>query len=93
MPHLDTLELVHSWLSHHGLPSSSISMTHGGSWLKLTGVPMLQANQLLGVSHQVYWGVGVINSMILHTVGYGLPTVLNAHCYGMTCERLLYSYD
>ena len=36
VPHQDTLKLVHSWLSHHSLPSSSILMTHGGSSLKLT---------------------------------------------------------
>ena len=78
-PHPDTIELVHSWLSHHGLPSSSISMIHGGSWLKPTGVPVSQANKLLGASYQVYRGVGAINSTILRTVGYGLPAVLHAH--------------
>ncbi|KAI9449670.1 hypothetical protein BJY52DRAFT_226396 [Lactarius psammicola] len=29
--HPDTLELVNSWLEHHGMPSSSVSSTHGGS--------------------------------------------------------------
>ncbi|KAH9054643.1 peptidase S8/S53 domain-containing protein [Lactarius vividus] len=29
-PHPDTLELVTSWLAHHGVRPSSISMTHGG---------------------------------------------------------------
>ena len=78
-PHPDTLELVHLWLSHHGLSSSSISMTHSRSWFKLTGVPVSQANQLLGALYQVYRGVGAINSMILLMVGYGLPAVLHVH--------------
>lgn len=38
-PHPDTLELVHSWFAHHSVDSSSISTTHGGSWLTVTGVP------------------------------------------------------
>ena len=80
-PHPDTLELVHSWLSHHGLPSSSISMTlaRGGSWLKLTGVPVSQANQLLGASYQLYRDAKATNSTIIRTVGYALPAVLHAH--------------
>ncbi|KAI9453713.1 hypothetical protein BJY52DRAFT_1189412 [Lactarius psammicola] len=36
-PHPDTLELVHSWLEYRGIPSSSVSVTRGGSSLKLTG--------------------------------------------------------
>jgi tripeptidyl-peptidase-1 len=37
-PHPDTLELIDSWLEHHGVPSSSVSTSHGGSWLTVTGV-------------------------------------------------------
>ncbi|KAH9038823.1 hypothetical protein EDB84DRAFT_1478556 [Lactarius hengduanensis] len=36
-PHPDTPELVHSWFVHHSVKSSSISTTHGGSWLTVTG--------------------------------------------------------
>ncbi|KAH9032876.1 hypothetical protein EDB85DRAFT_1164303 [Lactarius pseudohatsudake] len=35
-----------------------ISTTHGGSWLMLTGVPVSQANELLGASYQLYWYSG-----------------------------------
>ncbi|KAH9023119.1 subtilisin-like protein [Lactarius hengduanensis] len=34
-PRPETLELVNSWLEHHGISSSSVSMTHGGNTLKL----------------------------------------------------------
>ncbi|KAI9450054.1 subtilisin-like protein [Lactarius psammicola] len=49
-PHPDTLELVHSWLGHHNVPFSSVSVTHGGSSLTLAGVPISRANSLLGAS-------------------------------------------
>ncbi|KAH8986031.1 subtilisin-like protein [Lactarius hatsudake] len=78
-PHPDTLDLINSWLGHHAVPSSSISTTHGGSWLKLTGIPVSQANELLGASYQVYRRIGTNDSSILRTVGYGLPSVLRAH--------------
>ncbi len=80
-PHPETLELVNSWLEHHGVSSSSISTTHGGSWLTLTGVPVFQANELLGASYQLYQHAGT-NDTILRTVGYALPTVLHTH----TCK-------
>jgi tripeptidyl-peptidase-1 len=79
-PHPETLELVHSWFSHHGIPSSSISTTHGGGWLTLTGVPVSQANQLLGATYQLYRYAGTNDSTpILRTVGYALPAVLHTH--------------
>ncbi|KAH9073470.1 subtilisin-like protein [Lactarius deliciosus] len=78
-PHPDTLDLINSWLRHHAVPSSSVSTTHGGSWLKLTGIPVSQANELLGASYQVYRRIGTNDSSILRTVGYGLPSVLHAH--------------
>ncbi|KAI9451810.1 subtilisin-like protein [Lactarius psammicola] len=77
-PHPDTLELVHSWLAHHGVQSSSISTSHGGSWLTVTGVPVSRANEILGASYQLYRHAGT-NNTILRTVGYALPTVLHAH--------------
>ncbi|KAH8988390.1 subtilisin-like protein [Lactarius akahatsu] len=77
-PHSDTLELVYSWLEHHGVPSSSVSMTHGGSWLTLTGIPVIQANDLLGASYRVYQHAET-KDRILRTVGYALPAVLHGH--------------
>ncbi|KAH9067996.1 subtilisin-like protein [Lactarius deliciosus] len=77
-PHSDTLELVNSWLEHHGVPSSSVSTTHGGSWLTLTGIPVTQANDLLGASYRVYQHTET-KDRILRTVGYALPAVLHGH--------------
>jgi len=78
-PHPDTLELINSWLEHHDVPSSSISTTHGGSWLTLTGVPVSQANKLLGASYQLYRHAGTNDTTILRTIGYALPAVLHTH--------------
>ncbi|KAF8267612.1 peptidase S8/S53 domain-containing protein [Lactarius quietus] len=78
-PHQDTLDLVHSWLEYHNIPSSSISMTRGGSLLTLAGVPVSRANGLLGASYQLYKHTGTNDTAILRTVGYSLPTVLHAH--------------
>jgi len=77
-PHPDTLELVHSWLGHYSVPSSSVSVAHGGSSLMLAGVPISQANNLLGASYQLYRHVET-NETVLRTVGYSLPAALHAH--------------
>ncbi|KAI9448945.1 subtilisin-like protein [Lactarius psammicola] len=77
-PHPHTLELVRSWFDHHGVPSSSISTTHGGGWLTVTGMPVSQANKLLGASYQVYQHTET-KDRIVRTVGYALPAVLHAH--------------
>ncbi|KAH8997764.1 subtilisin-like protein [Lactarius hatsudake] len=77
-PGPDTLELVHSWLGHHSVPSESVSVTHGGSSLTLTGVPISQANNLLGASYQLYRHVET-NETIIRTIGYSLPATLHAH--------------
>ncbi|KAI9448987.1 subtilisin-like protein [Lactarius psammicola] len=77
-PHPDTIELVNSWLEHYGVPSSSVSTSHGGSWLTLTGVPVSQANDLLGTSYQLYQHVET-KDCVLRTLGYALPEVLHAH--------------
>ncbi|KAF8270541.1 peptidase S8/S53 domain-containing protein [Lactarius quietus] len=78
MPHPDTLELVHSWLKYNGVLPSSVSMTHGGGWLTLTGVSVSKANDLLGASYQLYRHTKT-NETILRTVGYSLPAALHLH--------------
>ncbi|KAH9045018.1 subtilisin-like protein [Lactarius hengduanensis] len=77
-PHPDTLELVTSWLAHHGVQPSSISTTHGGAWLTVSNVLVSQANQMLGASYQLYRHAKV-NDTIIRTVSYALPNVLHAH--------------
>ncbi|KAI9442650.1 subtilisin-like protein [Lactarius indigo] len=71
-----TIELVNSWLEHHGVPPSSVSMTHCGTTLTLSGVSIIQANALLGTSYQLYRHVKT-NETIIRTVGYALPAVLH----------------
>ncbi|KAH9062408.1 subtilisin-like protein [Lactarius vividus] len=71
-----TFELVNSWLEYHGVPSSSISMTHGGTTLTLSGVSIIQANALLGASYQLYRHVET-NETVVRTIGYALPTALH----------------
>ncbi|KAH8982165.1 subtilisin-like protein [Lactarius hatsudake] len=78
-PHTHTLELIHSWLAHHGIPIESISTSHGGGWLTLAGIPVSQANKLLGASYQLYRHTGTNDTTILRTVGYALPAVLHTH--------------
>ncbi|KAH8980796.1 subtilisin-like protein [Lactarius akahatsu] len=77
-PHPDTLELVTSWLAHHGVRPSSISTTHGGAWLTVSNVLVSQANEILGASYQLYRHAKV-NDTIIRTVSYALPDVLHAH--------------
>ena len=77
-PHPDSLELVFSWLKYNGVPSSSISPTNGDSWLTVIGVPVSQANTLLGASYEIYYHTST-NETILRTVGYALPAALHVH--------------
>ncbi|KAH9071520.1 subtilisin-like protein [Lactarius deliciosus] len=77
-PHPDTVQLVHSWLEHHRVTSSSVSVTHGGSFLTVTGVSVSQANDLIGASYQLYAHTGT-NETIVRTLGYSLPVVLHGH--------------
>ncbi|KAF8266325.1 subtilisin-like protein [Lactarius quietus] len=78
-PHRDTLDLVNSWLKHHGIPRSSISVSLGGGWLTVVAVPVSQANEMLGASYQLYRKSGTNDTSILRTIGYKLPEVLQKH--------------
>ncbi|KAH9064565.1 subtilisin-like protein [Lactarius vividus] len=82
-PHPDTLELVTSWLTHHGVPPTSISTTHGGGWLTVNNVLVSRANEMLGASYQLYRHAEV-NDTIIRTVSYALPEVLHAHIQAVT---------
>ena len=76
-PRPGTFELVDSWLRHHGVPSSSVSLTHAGTTLALNGVSVIQANALLGTSYQLYRHVET-NEIIVRTIRYSLPAALHA---------------
>ncbi|KAH9010435.1 subtilisin-like protein [Lactarius pseudohatsudake] len=77
-PHPYTVQLVHSWLEHHRVTFSSVSVTHGGSFLTVTAVSVSQANDLLGASYQLYTHTKT-NETIVRTLGYSLPVVLHGH--------------
>ena len=77
-PHQYTSEIVGSWLKHHGILSSSVSVTHGGNWLTITDVSVSKANELLGASYQLYRHAET-NETIIRTVGYSLPVALHGH--------------
>jgi tripeptidyl-peptidase-1 len=77
-PHPDTLELVGSWLACHEVPSTAVSITHGGSWLTVYNVPLTQANALLGATYQRYRHIET-NETIIRTISYALPAALHEH--------------
>ncbi|KAH9160723.1 subtilisin-like protein [Lactarius sanguifluus] len=77
-PHPDTVQFVHSWLEHHRVTSSSVSVTHGGSFLTVAAVSVSQANDLLGASYRLYTHTKT-NETIVRTLGYSLPVVLHGH--------------
>ncbi|KAH8983147.1 subtilisin-like protein [Lactarius hatsudake] len=60
------------------IPSSSTSMTLGGSWLRVISVSVSQANRILGASYQLYQHVET-NDTVLRTISYSLPEVLHGH--------------
>ncbi|KAH9052983.1 subtilisin-like protein [Lactarius deliciosus] len=79
MPHPHSLELVKSWLNFHSVLPSSISVSHGGNWLTLTGVSVSKANDLLGASYQLYRHAET-KEVVIRTVSYSLPAALHGHC-------------
>ncbi|KAF8258312.1 subtilisin-like protein [Lactarius quietus] len=78
-PHRDTMDLVSSWFEYHGIPRSSISVSHGGGWLTVAAVPVFRANEMLGASYQLYQQSGTNDTSILRTLRYSLPAVLQNH--------------
>ncbi|KAF8259769.1 Pro-kumamolisin, activation domain-containing protein [Lactarius quietus] len=75
--HPDTLELVYSWLAHHGVQPSSISRTHGRGWLTVGNVPVSKADEILGATYRLYRYAGTNDRAIIRTVSYSLPKVLH----------------
>ncbi|KAF8258720.1 subtilisin-like protein [Lactarius quietus] len=78
-PNSYTLELINAWLEHHYVPPASILMTHGGGWLTVIGIPVSQANKMLGASYQIYRISGTNDTKILRTISYALPAALHPH--------------
>ena len=76
-PSPETVELVCAWLAHNGIPSS-ISRTHGGTWLMVSDLRVSQACQLIDTSYQLYQHIKT-NETIIRTVGSSLPDVPHTH--------------
>ena len=77
-PSPDTLQLVGSWLAHYEVPSSAVSITHGGNWLTIFNVPLTKANALLGAEYQIYHHAET-NESVTRTTSYALPAALHEH--------------
>ena len=77
-PSPDTVDLVSAWLEDNGIRSSSISRTHGGTWISVFHLRVTEASELLGASYQLYRNMKT-NETIIRTVGYSLPEVLHRH--------------
>jgi tripeptidyl-peptidase-1 len=77
-PHPDTLELVGTWLAHHEVPSSAVSIAHGGNWLTIYNLPLTKANALLGAEYQFYRHAET-NETVIRTISYALPAVLHEY--------------
>ncbi|KAF8262652.1 peptidase S8/S53 domain-containing protein [Lactarius quietus] len=65
-------------LEYYGVLPSTILTKHGGSQVTLIGIPVSQANDLLGASYQLYHHIGT-NTTVLRTLSYGLPGALFEH--------------
>ena len=77
-PHPDALEQLGSWLEHHDVPASAVSVTHGGGWLTIKDVPLTKANALLDASYQTYRHTET-DEAVIRTVGYSLPAALHEY--------------
>ena len=53
-------------------------MMYTGNWLKVTTVPVIQANELLGASYELFRHTET-NETILRTIRYALPAELHVH--------------
>ena len=77
-PHPDALELLGSWFEHHDVPTSAVSVTHGGGWLTIKDLPLTKANALLDASYQTYRHTET-DEAVIRTVGYSLPVALQKY--------------
>src|SRR5712691_615722 len=86
--HPDALKHINPWLAHYyGIHPSLVSISHGGYWLSISKVALVQANTVLGASYQVYRHTKT-DQIILCTICYALPTVI--HEYAETVAPTTY---
>ncbi|KAH9893535.1 peptidase S8/S53 domain-containing protein [Cubamyces lactineus] len=76
-PHPDTVDLVESWLSAHGLDLSACQRSHAGDWVTIR-VSVAQAEKMLGTQYNVYRH-GKSDDYVVRALNYSLPSVLHEH--------------
>ncbi|KAI0653154.1 peptidase S8/S53 domain-containing protein [Cubamyces menziesii] len=76
-PHPDTVDLVESWLSAHGLDPSACQRSHAGDWVTIR-VSVAQAEKMLGTQYNVYRH-GKSDDYVVRAMNYSLPSVLHEH--------------
>lgn len=76
-PHPDSVDLVESWLLHHGVSPSSIERSPAGDWLKLT-VSVSQAERMLDAKYRVFRNPAT-SDYVVRTTAYSLPAALHSH--------------
>ncbi|KAH9059092.1 hypothetical protein EDB87DRAFT_1685044 [Lactarius vividus] len=59
-------------------PSGLVSVTHGSNSLNIISMLISQANNLLGMSYQLYKHIET-NEIIICAINYSLPAVLHTH--------------
>lgn len=76
-PHPDTVDLVESWLTAHGIDLSSAQRDNGGSWMTVI-VSVDQASRMLNTTYNVYRHASS-DDYVVRAMSYSLPTVLHEH--------------
>ncbi|CDO69652.1 hypothetical protein BN946_scf184851.g40 [Trametes cinnabarina] len=76
-PHPDSVDLVESWLSTHGLDPLAGKRSHAGDWVTIR-VSVAQAEKMLGTKYNVYRH-GNSDDYVIRTMNYSLPSVLHEH--------------
>ncbi|KAI0079096.1 subtilisin-like protein [Panus rudis PR-1116 ss-1] len=76
-PHPDSVDLVDSWLSAHGIDSSAAQRENGGSFVTVI-VTVEQASRMLNATYNVYRHAKT-DEYIVRTTSYSLPSVLHEH--------------
>ncbi|KAF8258774.1 hypothetical protein EI94DRAFT_1814614 [Lactarius quietus] len=62
--HTETRWISSLLVEYHGIPRSSISVSHGGGWLTVAAVPVFRANEMLGASYQLYQQSGQMTQLL-----------------------------
>ena len=76
-PHRDSVDLVDSWLSAHGVDLASVERANAGSWLTAP-ITVGQASRMLNATYNIYQH-DTTEELIVRAISYSLPSVLHPH--------------